>query len=279
MMDERGGEGGLSRAVILAAGRGTRMREPASDVQLSAEQREMAEAGMKAMMPVAGRPFLDYKLHALAEAGITAIVVVIGPDHDGIPRYYRDHPPERVKLEFIVQSEPLGSAHALLQAEPCCGGEPFAQVNSDNYYPASALQMLGRLDGCGLVAFRRDTLVIGGNMTAERTTNCAHVIADGQGRLLRLMEKPGRAYLDAQPLPVWLSMTCWRFEESIFEACRRTTPSPRGELEIPDAVQVAMDELGVPFTIAGSTETVLDLSRRSDIAVVEGLLAGVSPRP
>ena len=58
----------LDKAVILARGLGTRMRETDGDAELTAEQTAVAESGVKAMMPI-DRPFLDYVLSELAEHG------------------------------------------------------------------------------------------------------------------------------------------------------------------------------------------------------------------
>jgi glucose-1-phosphate thymidylyltransferase len=83
------------RAVILARGLGTRMRE-ATDGDLDPDQARAAETGAKAMMPITGalrdaagsfvsgsvsRPFLDYSLSALADAGYTDVCLVVAPDH------------------------------------------------------------------------------------------------------------------------------------------------------------------------------------------------------
>ena len=78
----------LAKAVILAAGRGSRMREPRSDVLLERAQAEMADRGLKGMIPIAGRPFLDYVLSALADAGYEHACLVIGADHDLVRTYY-----------------------------------------------------------------------------------------------------------------------------------------------------------------------------------------------
>ncbi len=70
-------------------------------------------------------------------------------------------------------------------------------------------------------------------------------------------------------------MNCWRFGPEIFEACRKIDPSPRGELEIPDAVLYAKDKLGVRFKIVPVKGAVLDLSYRADVGPVAKILAGV----
>jgi glucose-1-phosphate thymidylyltransferase len=70
-------------------------------------------------------------------------------------------------------------------------------------------------------------------------------------------------------------MNCWRFRPSIFEACRKVRPSPRGELELPDAVQYAIDVLGERFAVVKVRAPVLDLTSRGDVAAVAAKLAGV----
>ena len=71
-----------------------------------------------------------------------------------------------------------------------------------------------------------------------------------------------------------ISMNLWSFTPAIYEACRRVTPSVRGELELQDAVRIAMTELGERFRVLGSAAGVLDLSTRGDIESVAGVLRG-----
>ena len=95
-----------TQAVILARGLGTRMRRDAGqgDASLSPEQRAAAASGSKGMMPLGARPFLDYVLSALADAGITDVVLVIGPEHDQLREYFKvTSPPERVRVHFAIQ--------------------------------------------------------------------------------------------------------------------------------------------------------------------------------
>ena len=77
---------------------------------------------------------------------------------------------------------------------------------------------------------------------------------------------------------VWVSMNCWRFGPSIFEACRGISTSPRGEFEIPDAVQYTIDRLGDVFSVVKIRAGVLDMTGRRDIAAVTKRLAGVEVR-
>ena len=74
-------------------------------------------------------------------------------------------------------------------------------------------------------------------------------------------------------------MNCWRFGPSIFTACRSIELSPRGELELPNAVRYAVRVMGERFRAIPVDAGVLDLSRREDIAEVERRLSAFEPRP
>src|ERR1043166_5121884 len=69
------------QAVILARGLGSRMRKPVAGAALDPAQHAAAERGQKAMMPLAGgRPFLDFVLSGLGDAGYGRVRLVVGPD-------------------------------------------------------------------------------------------------------------------------------------------------------------------------------------------------------
>jgi dTDP-glucose pyrophosphorylase len=128
------------RAVILARGLGTRMREATAGGDLGEAQRAAAEGGAKALMPVAAaggtaaRPFLDYSLSALADAGYTDVCLVVAPDHEAFARYYRGPGrPRRLRLDFAVQEAPRGTADAVAAAAAWTGADPFLVINGDNY--------------------------------------------------------------------------------------------------------------------------------------------------
>lgn len=275
------------KAVVLARGLGTRMQRSDHAASrrgargtLSREQEAAAAAGAKVMMPLAGgRPFLDFCLSALADAGFTDACLVVGPEHDAIRGYYRDaSPPRRLRVAFATQQEPKGTADAVLAAEDFAAADPFILVNGDNLYPTKALAALRELDGPGLVGFSRQAMVERGNVDAARLASFAVAVTAGNGYLERLVEKPAAEFLAAHPgLP--LSMNCWRFSPAIFEACRRVEPSSRGELELPDAAALSMAELGERYRVVPCDEPVLDLGHREDVATVAQALSGVVPDP
>jgi glucose-1-phosphate thymidylyltransferase len=126
--------------------------------------------------------------------------------------------------------------------------------------------------------FERDAMLAGSNVPAERIKRFAVATIDGRGCLERVIEKPDDATLAALPRPLWLSMNCWRFGPSIFAACRAIKPSPRGEFELPDAVQHAMHALGETFRAVTVRAPVLDMTSRADIAPVAAILAKTEVR-
>lgn len=267
----------LTQAVILARGLGTRMRKADDGAQLTAEQAKMAETGLKAMINV-GRPFLDYVLSALADAGYKRVCLVLGPEHDAARKYYSELPLSRISVEFAVQEKPLGTADAVRSAEAFARGGHIAVMNSDNYYPPLALKALRDLPGAGLAGFERKSMLQGGNIPAERVSKFAVVRVDDRGRMTRIHEKPDDVTIASLPEPVCISMNCWRFGPKIFDACRAIKPSPRNEYEITDAVQYAIDHLGETFHVAPVRAPVLDLSSRSDIAAVAECVKGMVVR-
>jgi glucose-1-phosphate thymidylyltransferase len=267
-----------SKAVILARGLGKRMRAADDGAVVDQSQAAIADQGIKAMIPI-GRPFLDYVLSALADADCNDICLVIGPEHSTIRNYYeRPGLLNRVRVSFAIQESPIGTADAVLAAERFVGTDRFLVMNADNYYPIAAFAALRDLRGPGLIAFGRDALIADGHIPAERITRFALLDIDPDGYLRRIVEKPDVDTARAMSGHAFVSMNVWAFDESIFEPCRTVPPSARGELEIPVAVQHAIDNYGFRFRAVPMHAPVLDLSSRGDIAGVAKELETVDVR-
>jgi dTDP-glucose pyrophosphorylase len=268
----------VEKAVILARGLGTRMRKQDEFAVLNPDQTTVAGSGVKAMIPI-GRPFLDYALSVLADAGYSRVCLVIGPEHQMVREYYAQSPPKRVQLEFAIQEKPLGTADAVWAAKEFAGDDLFLMLNSDNYYPLAALSALRDLPQAGLALFERNSLIARSNIPEDRVLKFAVAKISGDGRLERIYEKPSEETVGMMGTPIYVSMNCWLFSPTIFKACLRISPSARGELELSDAVQYAIDELNEPFKVLAFEDSVLDLSSRSDIAAVAERLRGIDPNP
>lgn len=269
---------GTTKAVILARGLGTRMRAADASANLDADAAAVADNGLKAMIPV-GRPFLDFVLSALADAGFTDACLVIGPEHDAVREYYKvKSPPSRIRTRFAIQETPLGTADAVLAAEQFAAGQSFVVLNSDNYYPTSALAELHRRSAPAMVAFSREALMSRGNVSPDRVARFGAVERDGEGMLRTTTGDAERAGASTGG-SVYASMNCWLFTSPIFDACRTVPVSARGEMELTKAVQRVIDELGMAIEVVLSDEPVLDLSSRADIPRVARFLKGIDARP
>jgi dTDP-glucose pyrophosphorylase len=266
-----------TKAVILARGLGTRMRKQDTEAGLSPDQTAMADSGIKGMVDV-GRPFLDFVLSALADAAFEKVCLVIGPEHDVVRHYYKkgEGKPTRLTLELAVQEEPLGTANAVIAAEAFAGSDPFVVLNSDNYYPPAALSLIGAAPGPAIAGFRRSVLVAQSNIHPDRASRFGALEADDNGFLVRILV--GQAAAEKPDSEALASMNCWLFDQSVFEACRRVPLSVRGEFELPQAVQLAIDRREMKVRVVPIDAAVLDLSSRGDVATVATLLEGIEVR-
>jgi dTDP-glucose pyrophosphorylase len=255
------------------------LRRPDAGARLDPEQAAAADRGLKALVPVAGRPLLDYVLSGLADAGVRDVCLVTGPATRRIREHYAVAPPSRVRLAFATQASPRGTADALLAAESFAGRGEFLALNSDNVYPESALRGLVSLGGPGLPVFERRVLAERSNFPPERLAAFAVLSLDAEGWLERIVEKPGPAALDAAGDGALLSMNLWRFPPSIFAACRAVLPSARGEFELPQAVGIGIAQLGLRLRTFRCDDGVVDLSARRDVAAATERLRGIAVRP
>ena len=255
------------------------MRRSDETVRLDPAQSAAADSGVKAMIPI-GRPFLDYSLSALADAGYRDVCLVIGPEHRAVRDYYTEtSPSQRTRVSFAIQAQPLGTADAVVAAEGFAAGEDFLVINSDNYYPVNALSALAALSEQGTALFEREGLFRKSNIPADRIRSFAVCVVGADGYLQSILEKPDEETLRTAASTSLVSMNCWRFSASIFRACRATPLSARGEFELPQAVQYAITRSNERFRVVPFNEAVLDLSRRADIESVAERLRNTDIRP
>jgi glucose-1-phosphate thymidylyltransferase len=146
-------------------------------------------------------------------------------------------------------------------------------LNADNWYDPRELRALAVRASSGLVAYESESLARQSGIERERILRYALLDIAANETLTRIVEKPAAEDPLARASERWVSMNLWSFTPAIFEACQRVKPSPRGELELQDAVMIAIRELGVTFSVVRSHSGVLDLSSRADVAFVAQRLA------
>jgi glucose-1-phosphate thymidylyltransferase len=277
-------------AVVLAAGRGTRLRQASEQVRLTPSQETAATTGIKALMPVgplgSQRPIIDYILTSLADAGVRQVcIVTTTADEPALADHFEGAVLSRLAIRFVHQREPRGTADAILAARQTVGDRPFLSLGCDTWMSSDVLARLARQPGCAMLAFARARLIAADtNLDDEKVRGFAlldlsapnrSVPSPGGARYLEgVREKPDPATWATLSEPVFLSLNAWRFDRSIFDACAAIAPSPRGELELPDAVQWLIDR-GTTIRALPTESPALDLTHRSDAGSFSHLIGDI----
>jgi glucose-1-phosphate thymidylyltransferase len=203
------------KAVILAAGKGTRLRPLTDDRP-------------KALVEVADRPLLEHVFEQLAAVGISEFVVVVGHLKGQIMERYGGEF-EGTPITYVHQREQLGLAHALLQAEPHID-EPFALMLGDNVFRANLSDVVerqrrGDVDAAFLV--EEVPLSEAGRYGVCETTE--------DDEIVDVVEKPD------EPTSNTVMTGFYTFSPAIFHACHLVRPSDRGEYELPDTIGLLLE--------------------------------------
>jgi glucose-1-phosphate thymidylyltransferase len=244
------------------------------DVVLSPEQKALAEAGWKTLIPIGGRPFLAHLLDQLAAGGIEEVCVVVGPEPHPVADYLSKQDGGRLSVQVAVQKEPLGTAHALSSARTFLEGGPAVVVNGDNLYPAAVVDAIRALPGMGMAGFRAQALLAWSGQPQSRVTAYAAIVTDANGRLCGIEEKPSEAQVAALGPDPLISMNCWRVTPAILPVLASLEPSARGEYELPTAI-LALVEAGEEVRVLPVATAVPDLTSVEDIPRVSAYLDGL----
>lgn len=198
------------KGVILAAGQGTRLRP----VTLTMP---------KPLVPVANKPLIVYALDVLKSAGIEEVAIIVNDLSSPIVAAMGDGLAHGVKIEYIVQEQQLGLAHAIGMSKPFVGDEPFCVLLGDNIFQDKMTPLLREFPQSAAEA----TIALIEVPDPQRFG--VAVIEDG--KIARLIEKP------KEPPSNLAISGAYLFRASIFDAIANIKPSARGELEITDAIQ------------------------------------------
>ena len=106
--------------MILAAGRGERLRPVTDRIP-------------KPLVPVAGKPLIEYHLERLAAAGLSGIVINVSHLGEQIVERIGDGSRYGVCVRYSSEAEPLETAGGIAAARPMLGEDPFLLVNADVY--------------------------------------------------------------------------------------------------------------------------------------------------
>lgn len=232
--------------MVLAAGRGTRMKHLTDDRP-------------KPMLPIAGKPMLEHVLDRLREAGFTEVLIVTGYRGEMIENHFGNYP---MKLTYRMQATLDGTGGATRLAREFVNGDEFLltfgdiMVNARHYAGIAA-----RLE-----SDPRAEAVAGVKWVKDPWQGAA--VYEQDGIVTRMIEKPPKGSSSTH----WNSAGLYAFRASVFDELESIPKSPRGEYELPTAVEQILARGGRVriYAIEGAWR---DVGRPEDLPEAEKLIS------
>ena len=208
------------KGLVLSGGAGTRLRP-------------ITHTSAKQLVPVANKPILFYGIEDMAAAGITEIGIITGETGAEVREAVGDGSQFGVTVTYIPQDEPLGLAHCVLIAKDFLGDDDFVMYLGDNMLQQGLVDFIGRFEAEQGADQPPAAQILLCEVPDPHRFGIAEV--DDEGHVVRLVEKPEDPPSNLALVGVYL------FSPKIHEAVASIEPSPRGELEITDAIQWLVD--------------------------------------
>ncbi|MXV61856.1 NTP transferase domain-containing protein [Natronorubrum sp. JWXQ-INN-674] len=200
------------KAVVLAAGKGTRLRPLTDDKP-------------KGMVEVDGKPILTHCFDQLVDLGADEFVVVVGYLKEKIIDHYGDEY-KGVPITYTHQREQKGLAHALLSVREHIDDD-FMMILGDNIFNANLQDVVRRQQ-----EDRADAAFLVEEVPWDEASRYGVCDTNNYGEITDVVEKP-------EDPPSNLVMTgFYTFTPAIFPACELVQPSSRGEYEISEAIDL-----------------------------------------
>jgi len=201
----------LMKAVILAAGHGTRMRP-------------YTFSKPKHLLPVANKPVMQYLIEALKAIDVKDIQIIVGHLQEAIREYFEDGSRFGVRISYVEQKDKLGLAHAVGYSKQFIGNSPFIVLLGDVLFTSGLCELLEKHKKSGAEA----SIVL----TKVDNPTAFGVVEINGDKILRLVEKP-----KVPPSNLAIAGIYFFSSPRIFGIIDKLKPSARGEYEITDAIQ------------------------------------------
>jgi dTDP-glucose pyrophosphorylase len=202
----------IDKAVVLAAGRGTRMRELTDDIP-------------KPMIEVRGKPVLQHIVEGLCDAGVRKVMIIVGYQAEAVRNFFGDGQRHKVDITYVTQTVQDGTGRVVNLARSFAGDSPFILSYGDILVsPGNYKRVVDLPDDYEAIV----TITRG-----EDVSKGGAVFVNEQMELVDLREKPK----PGEPTSPWYNAGLYAFRPGIFDFIARLKPSPRGEYELTDAVR------------------------------------------
>jgi len=211
----------IDKGVILAAGRGTRMRELTNNVP-------------KPMIEVRGKPVLQHIVEGLRDAGVRRFLIIVGYHAETVRDFFGDGRRHNVAIEYATQTVQDGTGRVVNLARDFTDASPFVLSYGDI--------LIGQENYKRVVDLPDDVEAVITVTRGEDVSKGGAVFVNEQMELVDLREKPkpgeaqGWSELSQHAIPFY-NAGLYAFRPSIFEFIEKLKPSPRGEYELTDAIR------------------------------------------
>jgi UDP-N-acetylglucosamine diphosphorylase / glucose-1-phosphate thymidylyltransferase / UDP-N-acetylgalactosamine diphosphorylase / glucosamine-1-phosphate N-acetyltransferase / galactosamine-1-phosphate N-acetyltransferase len=202
----------IDKAVVLAAGRGTRMRELTADFP-------------KPMINVRGKPVLQHIVEGLRDASVRRFLMIVGYHAETVRNFFGDGRHHDVAIEYATQRVQDGTGRVVNLARNFTGQSPFILSYGDI--------LISPINYKHVVDLPNDLEAIITVTRGEDVSKGGAVFVNEQMELVDLREKPK----PGEPPSPWYNAGLYAFRPSIFDFIERLEPSPRGEYELTDAIR------------------------------------------
>jgi dTDP-glucose pyrophosphorylase len=201
----------IQKAVVLAAGRGTRMRELTAELP-------------KPMIEVRGKPVLQHIVEGLRDARIREFLVVVGYRADAVRNFFGDGSPYGIGVQYVTQTVQDGTGRVVDLARDFVRDSAFVLSYGDILVDPGNYKRV--------VDLAKDVEAIITVTRGEDVRKGGAVFVNEGMELVDIREKS-----DAGEKTTWYNAGLYAFRSSIFQFTAKLKPSPRGEYELTDAIR------------------------------------------
>ena len=236
------------KCVILAAGEGKRMHP-------------LTYTRPKVMLPIANKPILEWNLLNAIRAGIKEFIFVVGYKSEMVRNYFKDGSKWKIKIEYVNQGKPMGTAHAISMVEKFA--DDFIVLSGDTIFNQQDIKKIAEKENhMGIVKVKNPE---------------EYGIVEIKGKkIIKIYEKMDKPFTNI------INAGIYHFTKNVFKNIKKTKKSPRGEYEITDTINMITKEEGFfglelkhwrdvvyPWHLLDANEEILKNQKKKNSGIIE----------